>query len=129
MTPTMKINALRLVARTAHGEVGRDIHFAEGLNLLRADNSSGKSTALQGIIYALGLEGMLSPSQRIPLPHAMTDNVSVGGADGRVIESFVELEFANADGAVITASRSVVHPSKDKRLVTVSDGPKLLSSS
>ena len=125
MAPTMKIQALRLVARTVHGEVGRDIYFGDGLNLLRADNSSGKSTALQGIIYALGLEGMLSPSQRIPLPHAMTDNVSVGGTDGRVIDSFVELEFANADGRVITASRSVVHRSKDKRLVTVSDGPKL----
>ncbi|UTT45355.1 hypothetical protein [Micrococcus luteus] len=101
------------------------IKFVEGLNLLRADNSSGKSTALQGIIYALGLEGMLGPSQRIPLPHAMTDNVAVRGVDGRVVDSFVELEISNGAGEQVTIHRPVVSASKNKSLITVSHGPKI----
>lgn len=125
MNAKLRINALRLTATTDEGQVGRELRFVDGLNLLRADNSSGKSTALQGIIYALGLEGMLGPSQRIPLPHAMTDNVSVRGVDGRVLDSLVELEVVNGDGKRVTITRPVVSVSKDKHLVTVSDGPKI----
>lgn len=125
MSARLRISALRLNATTPEGEVGREVRFVDGLNLLRADNSSGKSTALQGIIYALGLEGMLGPSQRIPLPHAMTDNVAVRGIDGRIVDSFVELEIANGDGEQVTISRPVVSLAKNKHLVTVSDGPKI----
>lgn len=125
MSARLRISALRLTVTTPAGEAGREIKFVEGLNLLRADNSSGKSTALQGIIYALGLEGMLGPSQRIPLPHAMTDNVAVRGVDGRVVDSFVELEIANGAGEQVTIRRPVVSASKDKHLVTVSHGPKI----
>ncbi|MFC3481885.1 ATP-binding protein [Kocuria carniphila] len=125
MSARLRINALRLTATTAEGEVGRELRFVDGLNLLRADNSSGKSTALQGIIYALGLEGMLGPSQRIPLPHAMTDNVTVRGVDGRIVDSCVELEIVNGDGKQVTVIRPIVSASKDKHLVTVSDGPKI----
>ncbi len=71
--------------------------FAPGLVVLRADNSSGKSTCLQGIVYALGLEGMLSASRAIPLPHVATSSLT-DEADGRelgVLESYVMLEFEN----------------------------------
>lgn len=125
MSTRLRISALRLNATTPEGEVGREIRFAEGLNLLRADNSSGKSTALQGIIYALGLEGMLGPSQRIPLPHAMTDNVAIRGVEGRVVDSFVQLEIINGDGEQITISRPVVSVPRNRHLVTVSQGPKI----
>lgn len=125
MNARLRISALRLTATTAEGEVGREIRFVDGLNLLRADNSSGKSMALQGIIYALGLEGMLGPSQRIPLPHAMTEIVAIRGVGGRVVDSFVELEIVNGAGKQVTISRPVVSTSKDKHLVTVSHGPKI----
>ena len=45
------------------GLYGTDIAFAPGLNVIRAPNTSGKSTCIQAIIYALGLEGMLGPGQ------------------------------------------------------------------
>ncbi|WP_190264636.1 ATP-binding protein [Glutamicibacter nicotianae] len=119
MNPKMRLRSLHLRVQTSHGSAGRKLEFNDGLNLLRADNSSGKSTALQAIIYALGLEGMLSPSHRIPLPHAMTDSLIIDGRSRSVTESSVELEIENSDGQVITSSRYVVHPSRDKNLVTV----------
>lgn len=119
MNPGMRIRSVQLRAVTKSGEANRTLEFADGLNLLRADNSSGKSTALQAIIYALGLEGMLSPSHRIPLPHAMTDSIEIRGSVERITESFVTIEIANSQGVHISATRWVVHPTKDKNLINV----------
>ena len=75
-----------------------DLAFADGLNVLRADNSSGKSTVLQSIIYALGLEGMLSARRDIPLPHSMTDYVEVDGEAGKNLGHLRRGFIVNADG-------------------------------
>src|SRR5690625_1274272 len=122
MNPGLQIKTLRMFSRTANGEVSRELEFTNGLNLLRADNTSGKTTALQGIIYALGLEGMLSPSKRIPLTYAMTERVNINGIDSAVIQAWVELEIANASVQTITVSRSVVDSAKDIHLIPVSEG-------
>jgi hypothetical protein len=58
---TLHIRHLRLRAETSSGPFGADIPFSTGLNVLWADNTKGKSTSLQGLLYALGLERMLSP--------------------------------------------------------------------
>lgn len=121
--PGMRVEALRLSVQTDAGQVGRSLRFTDGLNVLRADNSSGKSTALQSIIYALGLEGMLSPSHRIPLPHAMTDSVTVEGRDYAVSESSVEVQLSNSAGEGIVVSRAVVGAAgRDPRLISVTRG-------
>jgi len=125
MTSSLRIRGLALRVKTEFGVAGRTLEFDDGLNLLRADNTSGKSTALQAMIYALGLEGMLSPTRRVPLPHAMTDTISIDGRETKVLESFVMLEIANGAGEVITVERSVVDPLKDIRLVTVHSGPRV----
>jgi len=122
--PYMRLRALSLVARTAAGDVGRTLGFSQGLNLLRADNSSGKSTALQAIIFALGLEGMLSATHRVPLPHAMTDSVVIDGREQRVDESYVLLEIENGKGEILTVKRSVIG-TDDRRLMRVSSGPAI----
>lgn len=122
MTPKLRLRALRLHAKSSAGEVERVIHFTDGLNLLRADNTAGKSTALQAIIYALGLEGMLGPSQRVPLPHAMTDSIVIDGVDSRIVDSRVELEVENGRGEIISVERSVVSATRDRHLITVRNG-------
>ena len=122
LSSTLVIRALKLAVQTEAGEAGRVLRFTKGLNLLRADNSSGKSTALQAIIYALGLEGMLSASHRIPLPHAMTDRLVLDGVDATVRSSGVTLEIENGEGRVITIFRSVATRGRDPRLITVVEG-------
>ena len=128
MSPALVIRALTLYVATAVGEAGRTLKFSNGLNLIRADNSSGKSTALQAIIYALGLEGMLSPSRAIPLTHAMTDHLSISGVESNVLRSHVELEIENGQGKVISVYRGVVSPGRDQKLITVYEGPRITAA-
>ena len=51
----MKIAHIRLRALTASRTFGVDIPLKSGLNVIRADNTSGKSTCLMAVVYCLGL--------------------------------------------------------------------------
>lgn len=106
--------------------MGADFEFASGLVVLRADNSTGKSTALQSVIFALGLEGMLGPSHAIPLAHAMTHRVTnPEGREVPVLESSVLLEVENSQGGVVTLRRHPKHGTVDSNLVTVFESAAL----
>jgi predicted ATP-binding protein involved in virulence len=50
------IKTLHLNVMTSGGLFGARFHFKEGLNIIRAENTSGKSTCLNAILYALGFE-------------------------------------------------------------------------
>lgn len=123
LKPRLILRAVRLSVETAEGDVGRTVVFQRGLNILRAGNTSGKSTTVQAIIYALGLEGMLSPRREVPLPHSMTDRVTVDGNDQRVLTSRVSLEFENASGTIVTATRHVKITDVDNTVISVEFGP------
>jgi hypothetical protein len=84
----------------------------------------GKSTCVQAIIYALGLERMLGPSSAIPLPHVMTAYLDDGQKDLQVLESEVLLEIENHKGEVFTIQRPVIGES-DARLVSTWAGARL----
>lgn len=121
----LSFRRLRLRALTTDGIYGADVPFGPGLTVLWADNTKGKSTCMQGMLYALGLERMLSPRREIPLPHAMTSYLNTDDEKRvEVIESSVSLEIANGKGQIITVNRSV-KASTDTRLVTVDFGPAL----
>lgn len=125
MTAKLRLRAVSLRIETRRGRVGMNFEFADGLNVLRADNSSGKSTVLQGVIYALGLEGMLSARRDIPLPHSMTDYVEIENEDLPVLTSSVVLEIENGDGESISIERSIKNSSISPQLVQVTMGPAL----
>ena len=122
---TFKLRRFRLRALTEQGWYGVELGFTDGLNVLWADNTMGKSTCLQGLIYVLGLERMLSPRREIPLPHAMTSHLETDiGENLRVVESDVMLELENSVGTTVTVHRPVVSK-LDDRLITVQFGPSL----
>jgi prefoldin subunit 5 len=127
MLARLRLRRLELRVQTTGPECGFDIDFGPGLNILRADNSSGKSTCLQAIIYALGLEGMLSASREVPLPHAMTHVVDVLGTEYSVRSSHVSLEIENGDGQILTIRRAVKGEQIDTRLIETWSGPALTS--
>ena len=120
----MRLRALQLRVTTESGVFGTDLTFENGLVLLRADNSSGKSTVVQSVIYALGLEGMLGPSHAVPMPEVMTDRIrdDATGQVHNVVQSSVVLEFENGAGDVATVRRFAFHLSNDKNLVSVWPG-------
>jgi len=122
---TLRFRQLRLRAVTTDGVYGADVPFASGLTVLWADNTKGKSTCMQGMLYALGLERMLSPRREIPLPHAMTSYLNTDNEKRvEVLESSVSVEISNGEDQIITISRAV-KATTDTRLITVDFGPML----
>lgn len=107
MNPRLIIRAVQLDIDTTEGRAGVTVPFQRGLNILRADNSSGKSTCLQAIVYGLGLEGMLSAKREVPLPHSMTDRLAIGDHDADVVSSCVRVAIENAVGRVVSVERQV----------------------
>jgi hypothetical protein len=121
---SLRLRQLQLRVQTGEGLYGARIEFDDGLVILRADNSMGKSTCVQAIIYALGLERMLGPSSDVPLPHVMTRYVEDGVRELTVLESEVLLEIANSRGEALTIKRGVVGE-RDTRLISTWEGGKL----
>jgi hypothetical protein len=127
---SLKLRQVKLVAETANGTFGREVPFSDGLNLIRADNTHGKSTVMQAVIYALGLEGMLDSKHEIPLPPAMTDTLlDAEGREHHVSESFVIVEIENRESERLTCQRWVTHPEIDRHLVRAWRGPALTDAS
>lgn len=110
---------LKIRVKTNNGMFGVDIPFAPGLNILRAENSSGKSTCVNAIAYALGLEAVLGPSRKKPFPRAVTRalrNLKPKNNDKTLDElipenyvkhSYVELTVSSSNGAHARISRDI----------------------
>lgn len=121
----LRVRSLELLVMTEAGPHGVHIRFTDGLNVLAAPNTSGKSTAVMSILYALGLEGMLGPVQQPPLPDVMRHSISVDGRELPVTEGRVRLEIENGEGRTITVQRSTTGTTLERQLVRVVAGPDL----
>lgn len=121
----LRIRHLLIHINTDKGVFGTKQNFADGLNVVRAENWAGKSQLLQSIIYALGMEGMQGPSHAVPLAHAMTDYLDFQekGKDlsAKVIDSMVSLEIENGKGKFLTVQRAVAGD-RNRNLMTVYEG-------
>jgi len=93
----IQVCSLKLRSITAKTVYGVDLDFTSGLNIVQADNTSGKSTCLQAIIYVLGLERSLSANLSVPLPFAMRERIHSTKNDPyeEVLQSYVEIEVSN----------------------------------
>lgn len=118
---TLRIGAMTIVAVTDKGKFGCSHTFADGLNILRANNSAGKSTVLRGLIYALGLEGMFSPSHDVPLPHVLTEYIDLPNGNATVKEAYISLEISNSERNSLTLTRSIAGE-RETRLISVRKG-------
>ena len=122
----LRLRALRIRCATGGGPFGADLGFDDGLNVIEARNTRGKSISTQSILYVLGMEAMLGPRHDVPLPDAMTSRLAA--PDGReldVTESRIWLEVKGTDGRIATVMRWAKHPTIDLKLVSVWDGPVL----
>ncbi len=120
----LHINAFKLTLATSNGPYGATALFDGGLNIIRAENTSGKSAIITGILYALGLEILVGKKGKEALKPVMWSTGTYNGEAFNVLESFVEIEISNASGNVVTIRRYVAG-NKDDRLVEVVHGPVL----
>jgi hypothetical protein len=116
---TIQISAVALTVITADGAAEYSARINPGLNVLNAPNSWGKSTLLQAIVYALGLEGSQSASRRSPLGPAMTTVVETTVGRYAVVESFVTLTIRNSSGGHLRVRRWGLSPDVKRDLLQV----------
>ncbi|MBX8498123.1 hypothetical protein [Pseudomonas cichorii] len=106
----LEVKRLKLVAKTSVGDYGVDIPFSYGLFILRVENTHGKSTCMNAIAYALGMEKALGLADvKLPFPPSLTKEIQdENGIEMPVISSMVLLEIGNGKGEVATIRRQIL---------------------
>ncbi|MCG3743185.1 hypothetical protein EXA18_06735 [Vibrio cincinnatiensis] len=122
----MKFNKLLVkVSATDNHDYGYSISFVPGLNIVRGDNSSGKSTFVNSLIYALGMEEIIGAKGNASLPYALKERFDFNGEEKRVSGSSVYLEIENKSGTVITLKRAIVSSEVDSKVIQIIEGAYL----
>jgi len=104
------IEKLEITANTNNGKFSVTIPFNNGLNIIRAENSSGKSTCVNAIAYALGLEAILGPGRKRPFPKSLYDEIYDNQSDKNsyfVHGSFVSISISNIKGMAAKLTRDI----------------------
>lgn len=111
----LEIKRLKIIAKTAAGDYGVDIPFANGLFILRVENTHGKSTCMNAIAYALGMEKALGLADvKLPFPPSLTKEIeSEDGIELPIISSLVLLEIGNGIEGVATIKRQILGAAED----------------
>jgi predicted nucleic acid-binding Zn-ribbon protein len=104
------------------------VSFEDGLNVIRAENTSGKSALLNGILYALGTEILVGKRGIEATKPVLRLGGEFEGSEFAVVESSVELELQNGNGEAITVRRWVAGE-RDERLVEVFRAARLTAPS
>nr|WP_321226249.1 hypothetical protein [uncultured Psychroserpens sp.] len=118
----IKINGLRINIINKKGLFGNEFTFEKGLNIIRGNNSSGKSTVFQSLLYGLGMEELIGGKNTAALQYVLKEKIIVNGDFIPIIESNILLEIENAKGDIITIQRYIVNEKFDPRYVRVYEG-------
>lgn len=115
----LRITAVAIKSVTPTGTVAFNASFPDGLTVVRAKNTSGKTLLLNSMMYALGLEGALQPGKQGVLTTGLTKTVNVNGVERPVQTSWIDLEITNGT-STITVRRYALPPDGIKPdLITV----------
>lgn len=120
----LKINSLKIEINTNNGLFGANYEFSKGLNIIRGDNTTGKSTLFQSIIYALGFEELLGGKFEKTLQSVLKDKVEYprNSEYFTIIQSYIFLVIENERKEEITIKRGVKTPERKSQLVDVYSG-------
>lgn len=105
----LRIEAIKIVINTNTGVFGRSMTFMSGLNIIRANNTSGKSSLFGAIMYGLGFEELLGSRNEKAL-QSVFKSVVKEAMDGErkdikesiVTQSEIYLQFSNGTQSITT---------------------------
>ena len=111
----INIRGLRINIINKNGLYGNELVFTKGLNIIRGNNSSGKSTLFQSLLYGLGMEELIGGKNTSALQYVLKEKISVDNKTYPVIESNVLLEIENHRQEKITIQRYIKSEQYDPR--------------
>ncbi|WP_238873961.1 AAA family ATPase [Achromobacter xylosoxidans] len=115
----MIIRSVKLRAATQEGDFGFSFNFARNLTVIRAKNSSGKSTLFNSLLYCLGMEELIGGRNEKVLPYAVKEHFEYDGRRILVTASEVLLEIESRSGEVVTLRRAIRDSIRDPKLIEV----------
>jgi len=103
------------------GPFGLDITFEQGLVVIRLDNTHGKSTCLNSIAYALGMEKGIGATSRFPFTPVMNKTLVFEKESYTVVSSEVFLQISN-DTDEFSLQRDIFNVHGDSNIIKVQKG-------
>ncbi len=111
----IKINRIKIEVNTKDGLYGSFFEFETGLNIIRGNNTSGKSSLFQSIVYCLGFEELLGGKNEKTMQSVLKDQIEYPDETFHtVLQSFITLEIENKNKEIISIKRSVTSSSGRK---------------
>ena len=117
----LRIRRIEISADTNGGRFSTSIPFEDGLNIIRAENSSGKSTCINSVAYGLGLESILGPSRKRPFPKSLYEVIYDNKTEETpyfVRHSSVSISIENRNGKSAILSRDILGDDNKVSVVT-----------
>lgn len=121
----MIIRGVKLRTVTDEGDFGFNFLFARNLTIIRAKNSSGKSTLFNTLLYGLGMEELVGGRNEKVLPYAVKEHFEYDGRRILVSASEVLIEIESTSGEVVTLRRSIRDSPRDPKLIEIFSGAHL----
>lgn len=121
----LTISDIEIAANTNNGRFSVKIPLYNGLNIIRAENSSGKSTCINAIAYGLGLEAILGPSRKRPFPKSLYEFIYNNKHDETpnfVNHSSVTISIKNSRGNSAILRRDILGNGKKINVTSDIDG-------
>lgn len=117
----LRIRRIEISADTNGGRFSTSIPFEDGLNIIRAENSSGKSTCINSVAYGLGLESILGPSRKRPFPKSLYEVIYDNKTEETpyfVHHSSVSISIENRNGKSAILNRDILGDDNKVSVVT-----------
>lgn len=121
----MKLRGIKLRIETSQGEFGFKFEFSRGLTIIRGNNSSGKSTLFNCLMYGLGMEELIGGKGEKVLPYAVKEFLVQGETKIMVDNSEVFIELENSRAQSVTLRRAIRDSVRQPKLVEVFEGAHL----
>ncbi|WP_310887061.1 ATP-binding protein [Pseudomonas viridiflava] len=116
----MFIKRIKIAIETTGGPFGFMAKFDRNLNIIRGRNSSGKSSIVHSVLYALGMEELLGAQNAAALTYVLKDYVEFEGDKYPIIRSKVMMELESL-GKTITITRKIKEDGVNPKLVEIQE--------
>lgn len=114
------IKRIKIAIETTGGPFGFLAEFERNLNIIRGRNSSGKSTIVHSILYALGMEELMGAQNAEALTYVLKDHVEFDSSKHYVTRSMVIMEM-ESNGKTITITRKIKEDGVNPKLVEIQE--------